>query len=121
MNEKKIIIGVSGGVAAYKSAMLVSKLVQSDWHVQVVSTTSAQQFVGDATFTALSGRPVASKLFDDRFPLGAHIELAREYNLLCIAPATANVMGKMAGGLADDLLSTLGPVSYTHLTLPTKA
>lgn len=106
-DEKKIILGVSGGVAAYKSAMLASRLVQSDWQVQVVCTTSAQRFVGDATFAALSGRPVASKLFDDRFPLGAHIELAREYDLLCIAPATANIIGKMAGGLADDLLSTL--------------
>lgn len=105
--KKKILIGVSGGVAAYKTAMLVSRLVQSDWQVQVVTTTSAQQFVGDATFAALSGRTVASKLFDDRYPLGAHIELARDYDLMCIAPATANIIGKMAGGLADDLLSTL--------------
>ena len=105
--QKKIIIGVSGGVAAYKTAMLVSRLVQSDWQVQVVSTSSAQRFVGDATFSALTGRPVASKLFDERFPLGAHIELARDYDVICIAPATANVIGKVASGLADDLLSTL--------------
>lgn len=106
-NKKNIIIGVSGGVAAYKTAMLVSQLVQQDWQVQVVSTVAARAFVGDATFAALSGRPVVSQLFDDRFPLGAHIELARQYDLLCIAPATANIIGKVAGGLADDLLSTL--------------
>lgn len=87
--------------------MLVSQLVQQDWQVQVVSTVAARAFVGDATFAALSGRPVVSQLFDDRFPLGAHIELARQYDLLCIAPATANIIGKVAGGLADDLLSTL--------------
>ena len=115
MANHKIIVGVSGGVAAYKSAMLVSRLVQNDYDVRVVVTPSAQKFVGDATFAALSGQGVVSNLFDPQFPLGAHIELAREYDLLCVAPATANFLAKAAGGLADDLLSTLylcftGPV-----------
>lgn len=115
MATRKVIVGVSGGVAAYKSATLVSRLAQADWRVQVVSTNAAQRFVGDATFSALSGRPVVTELFDPAFPLGAHIELARDNELLCIAPATANTIARAAHGIADDLLSTLylcftGPV-----------
>lgn len=115
MANKQIIVGVSGGVAAYKSAFLVSRLVQNGFVVQVVTTSSATEFVGHATFRALTGRQVVSDLFDPGFPLGAHIELARGFDLLCVAPATANFMAKAANGLADDLLSTLflcftGPV-----------
>ena len=116
MANKEIIIGVTGGVAAYKSAALVSRLVQSGYGVRVVMTDSASKFIGQATFAALTGRPVSADAFDsDRFPLGAHIELARSSDLLCIAPATADFIGKIAHGLADDLLSTLylgftGPV-----------
>lgn len=87
--------------------MLASRLVQDDHDVQAVMTTSAKQFIGEATLTALTGRPVASDMFDPRYPLGPHIELAREYDLLCIAPATANSLGKLANGISDDLLSTL--------------
>jgi phosphopantothenoylcysteine decarboxylase/phosphopantothenate--cysteine ligase len=115
MTERRLVIGVSGGIAAYKSAMLVSQLVQSGAEVNVVLTPAAERFVGPATFAALTGRPVASEVFDSRFPLGAHIELARRAELLCIAPASAGRLGKLAQGLADDLLSTLylcftGPV-----------
>jgi phosphopantothenoylcysteine decarboxylase/phosphopantothenate--cysteine ligase len=115
MAEKEIIIAVSGGVAAYKAAALVSQLAQQGHRVRVVMTESAQAFIGKATFAALTGNPVASKIFDSRFPLGAHIELARSADLLCVAPATANFMAKAALGTADDLLSTLylcftGPV-----------
>ena len=111
----KIIVGVTGGVAAFKTAAMVSKLVQQGNDVQVVMTESASAFVGSATFAALSGKPVADQIFDSRFPLGAHIELAREADVLCVAPATANFVGKLANGLADDLLTTLclcfmGPV-----------
>jgi len=102
-----ILLGVSGGVAAFKGAALTSKLAQAGFPVQVVTTKSAEKFVGSATFAALSGRPVVSELFDESFPLGAHIELARNYQLLCIAPATANFLAKAANGIADDLLSTL--------------
>ena len=111
----KVLIGVSGGIAAYKSAHLTSRMVQAGYDVQVVMTASAMQFVQPASFMALSGKPVVSDAFDPAFPLGPHIELAREADLLCVAPATANFLAKAANGLADDLLSTLylcfsGPV-----------
>lgn len=115
---REIIVGVTGGIAAYKTAALVSQLVQAGAHVTVVMTDDAKQFVGPATFAALTGRAVADRVFDDtHYPLGAHIELARKGKLFVIAPATANFMAKAACGLADDLLSTLylaftGPVLF---------
>jgi phosphopantothenoylcysteine decarboxylase/phosphopantothenate--cysteine ligase len=95
--------------------MLASKLVQSGLRVTAVLTEAATAFVGEATFSALTGRPVARKVFDAAYPLGAHIELARRANLLVVAPATADFLAKAAHGSADDLLSTLylcftGPV-----------
>lgn len=107
MNKREIIVGVTGGIAAYKTADLVSKLAQAGAAVSVVMTESATSFVGPATFAALSGRPVATAIFDPAHPLGAHIELARRADLLCIAPATAGFMGSVANGIADDLLTTL--------------
>lgn len=111
----EIIIGVSGGIAAYKAASLVSSLVQDGHGVTVVMTRAARKLVGPATFRALTGRDVAIDLWSRQQPLGSHIELAERADLMCVAPATANVIGKVAGGLADDLLSTLllafdGPV-----------
>jgi phosphopantothenoylcysteine decarboxylase/phosphopantothenate--cysteine ligase len=111
----ELIIGVSGGIAAYKTAALVSSLVQSGHGVTVVMTRAARKFVGPATFRALTGRPVITDQFDPHFPLGAHIELAERADLFCIAPASADVLAKAASGLADDTLSTLllsfsGPV-----------
>ena len=103
----RIVIGVSGGIAAFKAASVVSQLVQEGHELEVVMTRAAQKFVGLATFAALTGRPVATRSFDSRFPLGAHIELARNSDLLCVAPATANFLGKSAQGIADDLLSSL--------------
>ncbi len=103
---KEILLGVSGGIAAYKAAALVSRLVQHGFGVSVVMTPSATELVAPKTFEALSGRPVRSSVFHtDR--IHAHIELAREADLFCIAPATANILGKAANGIADDLLSTL--------------
>lgn len=116
LNGREILVGVSGGVAAYKSAQLVSSLVQSGAGVSVVMTKAATKFVGPATFEALSGRSVSLESFDSgQFPLGPHIGLAEKAELFCIAPATANVLAKAAQGIADDLLSTLllsftGPV-----------
>lgn len=108
MTSREIVVGVSGGIASYKSAALVSQLVQAGHGVSVVMTAAAQQFVGQATFAALTGRSVATEIFDEgAHPLGAHITLAERAGLLCIAPATANFMAKAANGLADDLLSTL--------------
>jgi len=107
MNGREIVVGVSGGIAAYKTAALVSQLVQAGAGVTVVLSASAHEFVGPATFAALTGRRVIERIFDEAFPLGAHIELARRGHLLCVAPATANFLAKTAHGLADDLLSTL--------------
>ncbi len=108
MKNREILIGVTGGIAAYKTASLVSKLVQADAKVSVVMTRSARKYVGTATFSALTGRPVNTRAFsDDAHPLGAHIELAEQAELLCVAPATANFLAKAATGMAEDLLSTL--------------
>lgn len=107
MQGRELVIGVSGGVAAYKTAEIVSRAVQAGAGVTVVMSRSAQEFVGAATFAALTGRRVHTETFDPDSPLGAHIELAERGELLCIAPATANVLAKAAQGLADDLLSTL--------------
>ena len=116
LQGREIVLGVCGGIAAYKIAALTSKLVQHGAGVSVVMTNSAREFVGPATFAALTGRAVASDTFDSaEHPLGPHIELAERGEMLCIAPATANFLAKAANGLADDLLSTLylafdGPV-----------
>jgi phosphopantothenoylcysteine decarboxylase/phosphopantothenate--cysteine ligase len=115
MKGREILIGVTGGIAVYKTAALVSQLVQAGAGVSVVMTESAQKFVGPVTFAALTGRPVANNMFDDRQSLGTHIELAEAAHLMCVAPATANFLAKAAHGIADDLLTTLylafaGPV-----------
>ncbi len=104
----ELLVGVTGGIAAFKTAALVSSLVQQGHGVSVVMTRAARKFIGAATFRALTGRPVASDVFDrDRFPLGAHIELAEKADLMVVAPASADFLAKAACGLADDLLSTL--------------
>ncbi|HUT90533.1 MAG TPA: flavoprotein [Thermoguttaceae bacterium] len=105
MNGRRLVIGVTGGIAAYKTAALVSRLVQAGATVTVVMTESATRLVGPKTFEALTGRPVRTDVWGP----GAHphIELAEEAELLCVAPATANLLAKAACGLADDLLSTL--------------
>ena len=83
MNDREIVVGISGGIAAYKTAMLVSRLVQSGAGVTVVMTKAAERFVGSATFAALSGRNVAKDAFDEQhFPLGPHISLAERGDLL---------------------------------------
>lgn len=108
LNGREIVIGVSGGIAAYKVAALTSQLVQQGAGVTAVLTQAARKFVGAATFAALTGRPVASRSFDPAaFPLGAHIELAAKADLIVVAPATADTLAKAAGGMGDDLLSTL--------------
>ena len=115
MKGRQIIVGVTGGIAAYKTAALVSQLVQESAEVTAVLTKAAEQFIGRTTFAALTGRPVVTEMFDAHFPLGAHIEVAQQADLLCIAPASANYLAKLAQGQADDLLSTIylcfdGPV-----------
>lgn len=107
MTKSRILVGIAGGIAAYKTATVVSRLVQAGHCVDVVLTEGAQQFVGQATFAALCGRAPVTEMFDTRFPLGAHIELADEADLLVVAPATARILASCALGLADDLLATL--------------
>ena len=94
MTDCELIVGVSAGIAAYKTAQLVSSLVQMDANVTVVMTPRAGTFVSSTTFAALSGRPVATDLFDPSYPLGAHIELARRAKLLCVAPASADFLAR---------------------------
>ncbi|MCR9231314.1 MAG: bifunctional phosphopantothenoylcysteine decarboxylase/phosphopantothenate--cysteine ligase CoaBC [bacterium] len=108
MQGREILIGVSGGIAAYKTADLTSKLVQKGAAVSVVMTQAAQKFIGPTTFEALTGRPVYQGSFTphEHFQ-GEHIGLARRAELFVIAPATANVIAQIAHGFADDLLSTL--------------
>ncbi len=108
MNGRSIVMGITGGIAAYKTAMLCSRLVQSGATVRVVMTKTAERFIGAPTLAALTGHRVVTDMFDDDdYPLGPHISLAENADLLCVAPATANFLAKAAMGLADDLLSTL--------------
>lgn len=111
MNEfqgKRVVLGVTGGVAAYKAAELVRLLVKAGAEVDVVLSAAGAQFVGAATFQALTGRRVWQALWDERMDNGmAHIELTRGAAALLVAPATADFLAKLAHGLADDLLSTL--------------
>ena len=108
MTGQEIVVGVTGGIAAFKTAALVSQLVQGGANVTVVMTAAAEKFVGPSTFAALTGRPVAREIFDEsHYPLGAHVMLAEKAKLLVVAPASADFLAKAAQGLADDLLSTL--------------
>ena len=111
---KKILLGISGGIAAYKSAFLVRELIRLGASVRVVMTASATEFMTPMTLQALSGQPVRLDLFDGEAEHAmGHIELARWADYFLIAPATANCLAKMANGLADDLLSTLALVTNT--------
>ncbi|WP_053219718.1 bifunctional phosphopantothenoylcysteine decarboxylase/phosphopantothenate--cysteine ligase CoaBC [Virgibacillus senegalensis] len=108
VNGKKIVLGVTGGIAAYKACTLTSRLTQAGADVKVVMTESAAKFVSPLTFQALSRNPVFTDTFDEKDPAKiAHIDLADWADLVLIAPATANIIGKMANGLADDMLSTM--------------
>jgi phosphopantothenoylcysteine decarboxylase len=108
IENREILLGVSGGIACYKAADLASKLVQAGAAVTVVMTESAERFIGPTTFAALTNRPVYRHLFSPQEHFqGEHIGLARRADLMVVAPATANYLAKVAWGLADDLLSTL--------------
>jgi phosphopantothenoylcysteine decarboxylase/phosphopantothenate--cysteine ligase len=108
LKSRKIILGVTGGIAAYKAAELVRELVRSGAEVFVVMTHSAQAFITPLTFQTLSGNKVTTELFSliEESEIG-HIALADRAELLVIAPATANIIGKIAGGIADDMLTTI--------------
>lgn len=103
-----ILVAVTGGIAAYKVCDVVSRLVQRGADVTVAMTRAAQQFVGITTFEALTGRAVLTEIFEDGDSGDVqHIALTQSADVMLVAPATANMIAKMAAGLADDLVSTL--------------
>ena len=107
LDGKRIVVGVSGGIAAYKSPELVRILKKQGADVRIIMTEHAEEFIGALTFEALSGRDVCRSLFDGK-DKGAirHIQWAEESDAVVIAPATANIIGKLASGIADDALTT---------------
>jgi phosphopantothenoylcysteine decarboxylase/phosphopantothenate--cysteine ligase len=118
LSGRRVLLGVTGGIAAYKAAELARELVRSGAEVHVVMTRSAGRFVGPDTFAALTGNAVHASLWDRPDEI-LHVRLAREADLAVVAPATANVIAKLAHGLADDLLtSTLLEFSGTIVVAP---
>lgn len=108
LTGRNILLGVSAGIAAYKSCELVRRLLDAGAQVRVVMTPAATQFVTPLTFQALSGHPVRTQIFDAEAEMGMdHISLARWADVVLVAPATADLMARVAHGLADDLLATL--------------
>lgn len=101
----RVVLGVAGGIAAYKACELLRQLTEGGCSVRVIPTASALRFVGVATWAALSGQPVASEVWDDVHEV-PHVRLGREADLIVVAPATANLLAKAAGGFADDLLTS---------------
>ena len=107
IDKKSIVLGVSGGIAAYKSIELLRLFVKEGANVRVIMTKNAQEFVGPLTFEALSGRAVCTDLFEKSDDASIrHIDWAQQADIAVIAPATANIVGKLANGIADDALST---------------
>jgi phosphopantothenoylcysteine decarboxylase/phosphopantothenate--cysteine ligase len=116
--QKKILLGVSGGIAAYKAAELCRQLKKAGAEVRVVMTDGAQAFVAPLTFQALSGRPVHTELLDPTAEAGmGHIELARWPDLIVIAPASANLIARFGHGFADELLTTVLLASASPIAL----
>ncbi|GGX47535.1 bifunctional phosphopantothenoylcysteine decarboxylase/phosphopantothenate--cysteine ligase CoaBC [Saccharospirillum salsuginis] len=106
--NKRIVVGITGGIAAYKSAELVRELMRAGAEVRVVMTDAAKEFITPLTLQALSGKPVHHSLLDEEAEMGmGHIELARWADLLLVAPATADFIARMAAGMGNDLLTTL--------------
>lgn len=107
MEQKKVLLAVTGGIAVYKAVALTSKLVQANFDVKVMMTESAQQFVTPLSFQAMSRNDVYVDTFDEKDSSKiAHIDLADWADLIIVAPATANVIGKLANGIADDMITT---------------
>ncbi|MFZ9492090.1 MAG: flavoprotein, partial [Burkholderiaceae bacterium] len=108
LEGKRILVAVSAGVAAYKTCILVRALIRAGAMIKIVMTESARAFVSAETFQALSGEPVYTDLWDDRVSNRmAHIELGRWADAIIIAPASADLMARLAHGICNDLLSTL--------------
>jgi phosphopantothenoylcysteine decarboxylase/phosphopantothenate--cysteine ligase len=117
LRGKKVVLCVTGGIAAYKAAYLTRSLVKADAHVMVILTEAAQRFVGPLTFETLSGNPVVTSTFEAVHHMGAveHIDLAEWADLVIVAPATYNCLGKLCAGVADDPVSTF----LSAITVPT--
>ena len=116
LRGKRILLGVTGSIAAYKSVLILRRLVQAGAQVTVVMTSSAQQFITPLTFQVLSRRPVYTSLFDSSEEI-RHLTLAEQVDMILIAPATANIIGKIANGIADDLLTTLVTASPAPMVM----
>ena len=124
LSGKTVLLGVTGGIAAYKAAALASALVKQHCHVEVILTEHATQFITPLTFEQLTGNRAMVDTFDRNFSHQVeHIALARRTDLVLVAPATANVCAKLAHGLADDMLTTtiLAPPSRKSSPNPNKA
>ena len=107
-NQKTVVVGITGGIAAYKAADLVSRLYKGGFNVQVVMTERAARFISPLTLRTLSNNPVLIDMFDETGTRKVqHIGVAEEADIVVVAPATANIMARMACGMADDLLSTI--------------
>ena len=118
LQQKKILLGVTGGIAAYKSAEIVRRLREQGAEVRVVMSDSAKEFITPLTLQAVSGHTVSNAMFDPQAEAGmGHIELAKWADLVLIAPATANVIAKLAAGIADELLPTLCLASPAPLAI----
>jgi len=116
--NRNVLLGVSGGIAAYKSAELIRQLQERGATVRVIMTHGAQEFITPLTLQALSGNPVHTQLLDEEAELGmGHIELARWADLLLIAPATADLIARLSAGRADDLLTTVALATAAPLML----
>lgn len=117
-DETQIVLGVTGSIAAYKAAELVRRMRKEGWSVSVVMTRAAREFVSELTFRTLSQRPVACELFADAEAWRPeHIALAEAADALVIAPCTANVIGKLTHGIADDLLSCVAMATRAPIVL----
>lgn len=118
LTGKKILLGITGGIAAYKCAELTRRLKDQGADIRVVMTTSAKEFITPLTMQVLSGHPVADSLLDPTAEMSmGHIELAKWADLILIAPATANIIARLRAGMADDLLTTLCLASSSPLAI----
>ena len=106
LSGRRILLGVTGGIAAYKSAYLARRLGEQGAEVRVVMTAAAERFVGRQTFAAITGHSVETDLFQGS-SISPHTDLARWAELIVVAPATTNLLGRLANGLADDLLTNI--------------
>lgn len=104
MDRKRVVVGVSGGIAAYKACTVVRQLAEAGHEVRVIPTQSALRFVGAATFEALSGQPVHTGVFDD-VPAMPHVYLGKQADLVVVAPVTADLLARAVHGRADELLT----------------